>query len=207
MNCELAFQYFHFGNQTPWIQQPSISSSSRRRRRRRRLMRTLLCVECLFSYTLVCLCCFSWKERDEMGERASSLISIERDRETGGDNKGGEGGRGNRFLCLSLFESYKQVNRIWGKSSRCQLFNPFFFFLSTPCIWVASKAHLAPTWTEQGTFLLLICISNPNRPTESQSAVIRIINCAVQCSALIIQRVRNDEIDLWWFPIVIINQS
>ncbi len=46
------------------------------------------------------------------GERASSLISIERDRETGGDNKGAEGGRGNRFLCLSLFESYKQVNRI-----------------------------------------------------------------------------------------------
>ena len=183
MNCELAFQYFHFGNQTPWIQQPSISSSSRRRRRRRRLMRTLLCVECLFSYTLVCLCCFSWKERDEMGERASSLISIERDRETGGDNKGGEGGRGNRFLCLSLFESYKQVNRIWGKSSRCQLFNPFFFIFINP---FAFGLHPRRTWhpheLNKALFYYWFAFQTPtdrqrvNQPSFESSTV--------QCSAV-----------------------
>ena len=41
------------------------------------------------------------------GERASSLISIERDRETGGDNKGTEGGGIGFYVFLSL----RAINR------------------------------------------------------------------------------------------------
>jgi hypothetical protein len=55
--------------------------------------------------SLLCLLLL-WKERDGGGgrgrkreKRASSLISSERDRETGGDNKGESG---NRFPFLSV---------------------------------------------------------------------------------------------------------